>query len=93
LNPQDFGLRDGNQEHMTGGSAEENLELMLGLLNGKIDDVRKDTVLLNAAAAISTESGDIATAIQEARSAVESGAALQKLEALVESSQQLATQQ
>ena len=93
LHPQDFGLRDGNQEHMTGGSAEENLELMLGLLNGKIDDVRKDTVLLNAAAAISTENGDIATAMQEARSAVESGAALQKLEALVESSQQLVTQQ
>ncbi|HJN42401.1 MAG TPA: anthranilate phosphoribosyltransferase, partial [Anaerolineales bacterium] len=75
------------------GSAEENLELMRGVLAGKMDGVRQDTVLLNAAATIATENGDMRTALQEARAALESGTALKKLEALVERSQQLSAQQ
>jgi anthranilate phosphoribosyltransferase len=75
---------------MTGGSAEDNVNIMFVILTGKIDDVRKDAVLLNSAAAIATENGDINIAMQEARTALENGAALQKLEALVESSQKFA---
>ncbi|MDP7544316.1 MAG: anthranilate phosphoribosyltransferase, partial [Anaerolineales bacterium] len=93
LHPQELGLGNGNQERMTGGSAEENLELMRGVLAGKMDGVRQDTVLLNAAATIATENGDMRTALQEARAALESGTALKKLEALVERSQQLSAQQ
>ena len=93
LHPEELGLGNSNQERMTGGSAEENLELMRGVLGGKMGGVRKDTVLLNAAATIATENGDMRTALQEARAALESGTALKKLEALVDSSQQLSAHQ
>lgn len=89
LHPREMGFHNSSQEKMTGGSAEDNLKLMQGLLSGKIEGIRKDTVLLNAAAAIATESGDIAAALKESRAALESGAGLQKLEALVETSQHL----
>ena len=90
LNPHDLGLSNSDQAKMTGGSAKDNVNIMFDILTGKIDDVRKDAVLLNSAAAIATENGDLNIAMQEARTALENGAALQKLEALVESSQKFA---
>ncbi len=92
LHPQELGLQNTKQEPMTGGSVERNLEMMLSLLSGKTGGVRTDTVLLNAAAAMATEDGDIATALGEARAALESGTALRKLEELVETSQKMAAQ-
>ena len=46
-------------------------------------------VLLNSAAALATDNGDIAAALGEARKSLESGAALEKLESLVVFSQKI----
>ncbi len=90
LHPQELGLQSTKHEPMTGGSVDRNLEMMLSLLSGNSGDVRTNTVLLNAAAAMATEDGDIAAALGEARAALESGAALRKLEELAETSQKMA---
>jgi anthranilate phosphoribosyltransferase len=45
---------------------------------------RRDAVLLNAAAALAAESGDFKSALAEAEASLNSGAALNKLIALVD---------
>jgi anthranilate phosphoribosyltransferase len=45
---------------------------------------RRDSVLLNAAAALAAETGDFKSALVEATASLDSGAALAKLNALVE---------
>jgi anthranilate phosphoribosyltransferase len=62
--------------------------MLRSLLEGKDDSPRRDVILLNAAAALAAESGDLPAGLDAARRSLESGAALAKLEALVTYSQQ-----
>jgi anthranilate phosphoribosyltransferase len=64
--------------------------MMVDLLSGQDESPRRDVVLLNAAAALATEDGDFQAALAKASDALDRGAALQKLETLIEYSQQLA---
>ncbi len=90
LDPTDLGLKyTAHNESVLGGTPQENAEIMRGLLSGSLNSTRKDTVLLNAAAALATETGDLNTALAEAHHSLESGKALDKLEMLVEVSQLL----
>ena len=50
-------------------------------------------ILLNAAAALATDTGDFNGALSEARTSLESGAALAKLEGLVALNQKFAAAQ
>jgi anthranilate phosphoribosyltransferase len=52
---------------------------------------RRDVIVLNAAAALATRHGDLRLALEEANRSLDSGAALGKLEALVQHSQAFAT--
>ena len=54
-----------------------------GVLSGQLNGARRHAVLLNASAAIAAETGDFAAAVAEATAALDSGAALQKLDDLV----------
>ena len=65
---------------------------MRGLLAGQVNGARRSAVLLNAAAAIAAESGDLPGAVAEAEQALDSGAALAKLDALLAYSQRWAAE-
>ena len=82
LNPAELGLQKATREDLKGGDAQENAKILQAILSGEDTGPRRDVVLLNAAAALSTESGDFEAGLAEARQSLESGAALAKLEAL-----------
>jgi anthranilate phosphoribosyltransferase len=83
VQPQDFGMPCDSLETLRGGKAPYNAELTLRLLRGEQVPQRR-IVLLNAAAAIAagTEERSIADCLPLARQALDSGAALEKLEKL-----------
>ncbi|GAB4526684.1 MAG: anthranilate phosphoribosyltransferase [Anaerolineales bacterium] len=90
LDGRDFGLRPAAPEDLQGGDPQENAATLRAILRNEDDSPRRDVVLFNAAAAIAAEDGDFEAALGEARHALESGAALQRLESLAALSQQYA---
>jgi anthranilate phosphoribosyltransferase len=65
--------------------------MMRDLLGNKLNGARRDAVLLNAAATIAAETGDFKSALEEANESLTSGKALDKMNALVEFTQQFQT--
>ena len=90
LDPAETGLPPCSVADIAGGSKEENAAAMRRLFTGEQGPVR-DTVLLNSAAVLL--SGDkvdtLAQGVTQAASVIDSGGALQKLDALVSLSQSL----
>jgi anthranilate phosphoribosyltransferase len=84
LNPEDFGIPLAALEDLRGGTPDESAQMMRELLAGKLNGARRDAVLLNAAATIAAENGDFQQAFKEAGHSLASGAALKKLDHLVE---------
>jgi anthranilate phosphoribosyltransferase len=84
LNPAQLGLVQAGSETLVGGDAGQNARILQSVLEGE-KGPRRDVVLLNAAAGILAGDGatDWASALREARRAVDSGAAREKLEGLV----------
>lgn len=87
LDPTEYGFAPGSITDLRGGDPAENAAIMQAILAGEDHSARRDVVLLNAAAAITTHTGDFRESVALARHALESGAALEKLEALVAISQ------
>jgi len=83
LDASGLGLRPASRLELQGGEAEQNAAMLRALLSGADHSPRRDVVLLNAAAALAAESGDFQVALLEAGDALDSGAALAKLDALV----------
>ena len=83
LNPTTLGISAAQSEDLVGGAAEENAELTLDILKGE-KGPKRDIVALNAAAAI--VAGGKAENLEEgllvAAASIDSGKALEKLEAL-----------
>jgi anthranilate phosphoribosyltransferase len=93
LDAADFGLRPATPDDLRGGEPEENARMLRALLAGEDTSPRRDVVLLNAAAALALlDGGDFGAALNQAARSLDSGAALQKLDALVAYSQNLAAQ-
>ncbi len=90
LDPQSLGLRRSQPESLRGGDPQENARILRDILSEKDTSARRDVVLLNAAAAMAAETGDLAGGLIEAEQSIHSGAALAKLDALVAVSQQVA---
>jgi anthranilate phosphoribosyltransferase len=88
LDPASLGLRLATREDLTGGDPPQNAAMLRALLTGEDRSPRRDVVLLNAAAALATDTGDFAAALLEAEQSLESGSALAKLEGLVRVSNQ-----
>jgi anthranilate phosphoribosyltransferase len=86
----DLGLQRATLEDIRGGEPQENAVIMRGVLTGEDRGPRRDVVLLNAAAALAVESGDLAAGLAEAIASLDGGAALAKLDALAEASHRLA---
>jgi anthranilate phosphoribosyltransferase len=83
LDPADYGIARTTIEDLRGGTPDESAVMMRELLSSKLKGARRDAVLLNAAAALAADSGDFKTGFAEATKSLDSGAALQKLDALV----------
>ena len=90
LDPASLGFARSTLENLRGGSPDESAVMMRDLLSGQLDGARRDAVLLNAAAALSAESGDFKNALAEVSHSLDSGAALARLDALVEYSKSYA---
>ena len=84
LDPTELGLAKATIEDMIGGEPEENAKITHDILSGADQGPRRDIVLLNAAAILSVESGDWEAGLAQARAAIDSGAALNTLNAWVE---------
>jgi anthranilate phosphoribosyltransferase len=78
--PQDFGVEPVDASAIAGGDASGNAQALLAILEGKRHPAR-EAVVLNAAAALHVATGDERRACADrARSALDSGAAVQVLE-------------
>jgi anthranilate phosphoribosyltransferase len=89
IKPEDFGFERCASEDLKGGNAEENARIILDIFNG-MKGPQRDVVLLNAAAAIvaggKVENLDEGVAV--ARGSLDQGLALEKLNALIEMTNQ-----
>ena len=84
---RDFGLRPVKPELLVGGHPDENASILRRILSGEDSSARKDIVLMNAAMAIATETGEFYPALREAKDSLENGCALNKLDELITFSQ------
>lgn len=84
VHPRDFGMKVGRLEDLRGGGARENAVLLEGILSGKEKGAKADLVVLNAAAAMSCAGlcDHLEDGIQEARSLIKDGSALERLRLL-----------
>jgi len=87
----DLGFENQPSETITGGSISKNLQILREILSGKSYNLLSNTVILNAAAAMATIDGNIKNKIDEARTVLLSGAALNTLDKLVTTSQKLSS--
>ena len=86
IHPRDFGLLVVAASDLTGGQPTENAEFVRAVLSGK-KGPHRDIVLLNSAAAIvaGQKAPDLKAGIAVAAESIDSGAAMRKLEQLIES--------
>ncbi|RLM89950.1 anthranilate phosphoribosyltransferase [Haloarcula sp. Atlit-7R] len=85
ISPEDMGLETHDIEAMAGGEPAENAADLRGIVSGEITGAKRDIILANAGAAIyvagvadTHEAG-----VEQARQAIESGAAADKLDDLI----------
>ena len=86
IEPGDFGFDVGALEHLRGGDTDANAQIVYEVLDGKRTDEARSLVIMNAAAALLL--GGAATDLREgarvAANSIDSGAALGKLQLLIE---------
>lgn len=85
VTPAEFGMRRGSLADIAGGDAQENAAIIREILDGK-KSPRRDVVLLNAAAAlvVAGRAEHLTGGVSLAARSIDSGAAKQKLAALVQ---------
>ncbi len=92
FDPEEYGFRGAHISELLGDDAPTNAAILRDILSGEITDAKRDVVLLNAGAAL--EAGgmtdSLSQGIEQAADVVDSGAALEKLDALIAYSQKLA---
>lgn len=77
--PADLGFARATLDDLQGADAATNAALARAILGGELHGPKRDVVLLNAAAALSIDSGDLDEGLRQARSSLDSGAALDVL--------------
>lgn len=93
VKPEDFGLRRAPVEKIRGGDAKQNSEVIHKILGRSLlyreHGPHREIVLANAAAAlvVAGRAADFAAGVQMAKESIDTGAAREKLEALVAFSQ------
>ena len=91
IDPAEYGLPMAALEDISGGTPEQNADIVLGILSGK-QGARRDLVLLNAAAAlvVADKAENIREGMILAAKSIDSGAAQAKLERMRELTRQSA---
>jgi anthranilate phosphoribosyltransferase len=86
IGPEDFGFEKGALEHLRGGDAEANAAIVSAVLAGQRKDEARALVIMNAAAALFLGGAavDLREGAKIAANSIDSGAAQQKLELLIE---------
>ena len=86
IGPEDFGFDVGAIEHLRGGDADANAEIVSGVLSGERKDEARALVIMNAAAALflGEAAGDLREGARLAAHAIDSGEAMRKLDLLIE---------
>jgi len=85
VDPQVLGLPPCAPEELRGGSPEQNARVIRAVFSGEEQGAKRDAILLNAAGAIAAagRADDLRDGLDLARETVDSGAAAERLEALV----------
>jgi anthranilate phosphoribosyltransferase len=84
IEPEMVGLKRARLEEIQGGTPEKNADILVRVLRGEPGPPR-DVVLLNAAAVFvaSEKASDLRDGVEMARESIDSGRAMEKLEALI----------
>ncbi len=90
ISPEDIGFRKARKEDLAGGNAGENAKITMDILEGK-KGPKRDIVIMNAAAALIAGdcAQDMKEAAEKAARAIDTGAALKKLEEIREAGNRL----
>ena len=93
VSPVDSGLRTYTYEELTGGTAQENADLLCAIFAGEERGARRDMVLANAAAGllVGGKAADLPAGVKLAAELIDSGAAGKKLDDLVSESNRIAS--
>ena len=83
--PRDFGLVEGALDHLRGGDAEANAQIIRAVLTGELGDAARGLVVINAAAAlfVGGKAETLNEAARLAEESIDTGTALLKLEQLI----------
>jgi len=84
IDPRDYGFELCNKKDLIGGSAQENAQIVKNIFNGE-KGPKRDTVVLNSAAALYIERGNITLqqAIEEVIDVLDTKKALEKLNQMI----------
>jgi len=84
--PEDFGFEVRSLDHLRGGDTEANAAIVRAVLDGSRTDEARALVIMNAAAALMLGGAavDLREGAKVAANSIDTGAALEKLERLVE---------
>ncbi len=88
FDPASLGFEQPNLNDLLGGTPDENAILTRNILSGADRGPKRDIVILNAAAAFCTDTGNFEEGISIANQAIDSGNALAKLEQWIEATYQ-----
>lgn len=85
ITPEQFGFERCTKDDLLGGTPAENAEITRGILSGEITGHKRNTVLLNAGAAIYTggKASSFADGISLAAELIDSGKAIETLEKVI----------
>ena len=85
ITPEQFGLKRCSKEDLAGGTPEENAEIVRAILRGEERGPKRDTVLMNAGAAlyIGGKAESMAEGVRLAGELIDSKAAERTLEAFI----------
>ena len=83
--PRDFGLTESALDHLRGGDADANAQIIRAVLSGELGEEARALIVINAAAAlfVGGKAETLSEAARLAETSIDSGAALMKLKQLV----------
>jgi anthranilate phosphoribosyltransferase len=81
--PKDLGFARASLDDLQGADAATNASIARAILTSELHGPKRDVVLLNAAAALSLDSGDLDEGLRQATKSLDSGAALDVLDRYV----------
>lgn len=90
IKPKDLGIKKAKLSQIMGGTKEENAKIGIEILKGEEKGAKRDIVLINAAAVIyvSGLAKDLKQGFEMAKKSLDNGAALKKLQELINFSNQ-----